>query len=51
MMPVFHRRWFIKRIIAESEKQKEKQDDSQSSIGENMKKLSEFEKMMDKKNS
>ena len=50
-MPVFHRRWFIKRIIEENEKMNKQNEDNQGSIGENMKKLEHIEKMLGKKNN
>ena len=52
-MPVYHRRWFIKRIIEENERIKKATEGDQGtgSISENMKKLSQVEKMLGKKNS
>ena len=50
-MPVYYRRWFIKRIIKDNEKIKQASKGEQNNIGENISKLSKYEKMLGKKNS
>ena len=50
-MPVYYRRWFIKRIIKENKKIESMRTGNEESVSDNMNKLSQFEKMISKKNS
>ena len=50
MMPVYHRQWFLKRVIKDIQKREEKIDDNNSpNVSKNMKSLAEFEKIIAKK--
>tara|TARA_R110001583_G_scaffold3123_2_gene20588 strand:+ start:1598 stop:1756 length:159 start_codon:yes stop_codon:yes gene_type:complete len=50
MMPVYHRQWFLKRVIRDIQAEEEKLENSGSpNISKNMKSLDEFEKIIAKK--
>ena len=50
MMPVYHRQWFLKRIIKDIQDAEEKTENSKSpNVSKNMKSLDEFEKIIAKK--
>lgn len=49
-MPVYYRRWLIRRIIRDNEKLEAARKGEQENVSNNMDKLSRFEKMISKKN-